>query len=101
MDDDLSDGKLYNSTLYFFADDDEEDQKIKSGDTVKFLPGGLHLMIIGLDGPLVQGDKVSVTLRFEKAGEIVVSFDVRAMGAPAPGPLSNAADPTFHSPAKM
>jgi len=79
----------------------EDGLSIKSGDTVKFLPGGLHLMIIGLNGPLVQGDKVSVTLRFEKAGEIVVSFDVRAMGAPAPGPLSNAADPTFHSPAKM
>jgi len=34
MDDDLSDGKLFNSTLYFFADEDEEDQKIKSGDLV-------------------------------------------------------------------
>lgn len=33
MDDDLSDGKLFNSTLYFFADDDES-KKIKPGDTV-------------------------------------------------------------------
>ena len=49
-------------------------------------------MIIGLSAPLLQGDKVSVTLKFEKAGEIAVSFDVQAMGAPAPGPLSNATD---------
>ncbi len=32
MDDDLSDGKLFNSTLYFFADDDKD--KIKPGDLV-------------------------------------------------------------------
>jgi len=32
MDDDLSDGKLFNSTLYFFPDDD--DKKIKPGDAV-------------------------------------------------------------------
>lgn len=34
MDDDLSDGKLFNSTLYFFVDDDETDKKIKPGDVV-------------------------------------------------------------------
>ena len=50
---------------------------------------------------LVRGDKVPVTLRFEKAGEITVSFDVQAMGATGPGPLSDAADPAIHSTAKM
>jgi copper(I)-binding protein len=69
--------------------------------SVAFAPGSLHLMIIGLVAPLVQGDKVPFTLKFEKAGEISVSFDVRAMGAPAPGPLSNIADPTAHAAAKM
>ncbi len=33
IDDDLSDGKLFNTTLYFFADDDKD--KIKPGDLVK------------------------------------------------------------------
>lgn len=33
LDDDLSDGKLFNSTLYFLPDDDKK--KIKSGDVVK------------------------------------------------------------------
>lgn len=74
---------------------------IEPGGTVKFAPGGLHLMIVGLSAPLVQGDTVPVTLKFEKAGEVTVSFDVQAMGAPAPGPLSNVADPAVHSTAKM
>ncbi len=71
------------------------------GHTVKFAPGGHHLMIIGLTAPLVQGDKVQIALKFEKAGKIAVSFDVRAMGASAPGPLSNATDPAVHAAAKM
>lgn len=74
---------------------------IDAGKIVKCAPGGLHLMIIGLSAPQVQGDKVPMVLKFEKAGEITVSFDVRAMGAPAPGPLSNAAGPTADAVAKM
>ena len=74
---------------------------LEAGKAAKFAPGGLHLMIIGLTTPLTQGDKFPVTLKFEKAGEITVSFDVRAMGAPAPGPLSEATDPTAHAAAEM
>ena len=74
---------------------------IDPGRTVKFAPGGLHLMIVGLAMPLVRGDKVPVTLRFEKAGEITVSFDVQAMGATAPDALSDVAHPAIHSTAKM
>ena len=65
---------------------------IEPGRTVKFAPGGLHLMIIGLSAPLVQGDKVPLALKFDKAGEITVSFDVRTMGAPSPGRVSNSTD---------
>jgi periplasmic copper chaperone A len=64
---------------------------------VKFAPGGLHLMIVGLSAPLLQGDKVPVALKFEKAGEITVTFDVQAMGAPAPRSLINSADPAVHA----
>jgi periplasmic copper chaperone A len=74
---------------------------IESGGVVKFVPGGVHLMIIGLTAPLVQGDKVPVVLKFEKAGEIAISFDVRAMGAPAPGPLTNVGDPAAYAAAGM
>lgn len=74
---------------------------IDPGGTVKFAPGGLHLMIVGLTGPLVQGDKVPLLLKFEEAGEIAVSFDVRAMGAPAPGLVSIVTDPAVPAAAKM
>jgi copper(I)-binding protein len=74
---------------------------IQAGNTVKFAPSGLHLMIVGLSAPLLRGDKVPVNLKFEKAGEIAVSFDVQAMGASAPGPLSHVADPAVDAAARM
>lgn len=57
---------------------------IEPGKTVKLAPGGYHLMLMDLKGPLKQGDKVPVTLEFEKAGKVKLSFDVQAVGAQAP-----------------
>lgn len=74
---------------------------IETGATVKFAPGGLHLMMVGLSAPLKRGDKVPVRLTFEKAGDIAVTFDVQAMGAQAPGPLSDVANPAIRSTAGM
>ena len=59
---------------------------IAPGKTVKFAPGGFHLMMMDLKTPLKQGDKVSVTLEFEKAGKVTASLDVQGVGAPGPGP---------------
>jgi periplasmic copper chaperone A len=59
---------------------------IAPGKTVKFAPGGFHLMMMDLKNPLKQGDKVSVTLEFEKAGKVSASLDVLGVGAPGPGP---------------
>jgi hypothetical protein len=59
---------------------------IAPGKTVKFAPGGLHLMMIDLKNPLKQGDKVAVTLEFEKAGKVTASLDVQGVGAPGPAP---------------
>jgi periplasmic copper chaperone A len=58
---------------------------IEPGKTVKLAPGGLHLMMVDLKSPLKKGDKLPVTLEFEKAGKVTVSFDVQGVGAPAPG----------------
>ncbi|WP_339032515.1 copper chaperone PCu(A)C [Bradyrhizobium symbiodeficiens] len=58
---------------------------IEPGKTVKFAPGGYHLMLQDLKGPFKQGDKVPVTLQFEKAGKVAVSLDVQGVGAQAPG----------------
>jgi copper(I)-binding protein len=59
--------------------------EIPPGATVTLAPGHFHLMMMGLKGPLKQGEKVPVTLVFEKAGSIDVELAVVAMGAtPAP-----------------
>ena len=58
---------------------------IEPGKTVKFAPGGYHLMLMDLKTPLKQGDKVPLTLEFEKAGKVTVSLDVQGVGAQAPG----------------
>lgn len=55
--------------------------EIKPGETVTLAPGGMHLMMMGLKAPLKQGEKVPLTLVFEKAGKIDVDLSVVAMGA--------------------
>ena len=55
---------------------------LPAGKTVEFKPGGLHVMFIGLKQPLAIGSKVPVTLKFEKAGEVKVEFDVVSRAAP-------------------
>jgi len=57
---------------------------IEPGKTVKLAPGGYHLMMLDLKSPLKQGDKVPVTLEFEKAGKVTLSLDVQGVGAQTP-----------------
>jgi copper(I)-binding protein len=57
---------------------------IEPGQTVKLAPGGYHLMLMDLKSPLKQGDKVPLTLEFEKAGKVALSLDVEGVGAQAP-----------------
>jgi copper(I)-binding protein len=58
---------------------------IEPGKTMKLAPGGHHLMFLELDSPFKQGDTEAVTLKFEKAGEVKVLFDVQGIGAEGPG----------------
>ena len=44
-------------------------------------PGGAHLMLVDIKAPFKEGAKVPLTLRFEKAGELRVELQVRALGA--------------------
>jgi periplasmic copper chaperone A len=62
---------------------------IEPGKTVKLAPGGYHLMMFDLKSPLKQGDKVPVTLEFEKAGKVKLSFDVQGVGATGPAGAGN------------
>jgi len=58
---------------------------IDPGKTVKLTPSGYHLMIMDLKSPLKQGEKILVTLVFEKAGKVAVTLDVEGIGAQGPG----------------
>ena len=57
---------------------------IEPGQRIKFAPGGYHLMLLDLNAPLRQGERVPVTLQFEHAGEIKALFEVQGVGAQAP-----------------
>lgn len=58
-----------------------EGLEIAPGESVELKPGGYHLMFMGLKAPLVEGESRSVTLVFEKAGEIEVEFNVEGKAA--------------------
>ncbi len=54
---------------------------IPAGETVILMPGGLHVMFMGLGGdPFEVGEKIEATLVFETAGELDVVFNVEARG---------------------
>jgi hypothetical protein len=57
---------------------------IEPGKTVKLAPGGFHLMLLDLKSPLKQGDKLPLTLEFERAGKVSLSLDVQGIGAQGP-----------------
>lgn len=51
---------------------------IPAGGTVALKPGGYHIMLIGLKGPLSAGGKLALTLKFEKAGAMRLTLPVQA-----------------------
>ena len=57
---------------------------IEPGKTVKLAPGGYHLMMMDLKSPLTIGDKLPITLEFEKAGKVQIFLDVEGVGAQGP-----------------
>ena len=50
---------------------------VPAGQRVELAPKGTHLMLMGLDGPLVAGQSFPVTLRFATAGEQTVTVLVK------------------------
>lgn len=60
--------------------------EIKPGQTIELKPGGYHVMFVGLNKQLEAGQKIKVTLTFEKAGKVDVEFPVQPIGGmPAHG----------------
>ena len=46
--------------------------ELDGGDTTVFQPGGLHVMLVALAGPLVDGGTFDATLEFEAADPVSV-----------------------------
>ena len=46
-------------------------------------PGGAHLMFMDIKRPFKEGEKVTVKLKFEKAGEVSAEFHVGRLGESA------------------
>ena len=59
---------------------------IPAGQPVTLKPGGDHIMLIGLNGPLREGQSFPLTLTFEKAGAREVTVAVEKPGAAGPAP---------------
>lgn len=57
---------------------------IPAGESVTLEPGGNHLMFMGLNGTIKEGDMVPVTLTFEKAGTITLELPAAGTAADAP-----------------
>ena len=51
------------------------------GERVRFAPGGLHLMLIGLEEPLEKGGRFTLRLTFASAPPIEIEVPVMAMDA--------------------
>ena len=61
-----------------------ESFEIPARGSFELKPGGTHLMLMDLRRPLKQGEKVPLTLRLEKGGELQIELTVEALGARRP-----------------
>lgn len=50
--------------------------EVPAGGKASFTPNGLHVMLVGLKGPLKAGQTQVMTLRFQKAGKVKAAFRV-------------------------
>lgn len=60
--------------------------EVSPGQPVVFQPGGLHVMLFDLRAPLRDGESLSLTLTFARAGVVTLNVPIRR-NAPAAQPL--------------
>ena len=63
---------------------------LPAGEPVTLAPGGYHLMLEGLKGPLKPGGAVPIHLTFQKAPPLDVTVQVQPIGAAGPSRTSGA-----------
>ena len=61
---------------------------IPPGQPVTLKPGGEHIMLMGLNQPLREGQSFPLTLNFQKAGPRTVTVAIEKAGATGPGPAA-------------
>jgi len=54
----------------------QEFVQVHAGETVRFEPGSLHVMLIGMKNNLIEGDTITLTLIFQNAGEVTIQVPV-------------------------
>lgn len=62
---------------------------LPAGKSVTLKPGGMHIMLMALTGPLTQGETIPLTLNFEKSGTQQISVPVEKVGAMGPAGAAN------------
>lgn len=61
-----------------------ETLELPAGERVTLAPGGMHLMLMGLQDKLSEGTTFPMTLNFENAGEITAEVSVLRIAAEGP-----------------
>jgi copper(I)-binding protein len=54
----------------------EDGIRIKAGATVELSPGGMHIMVMGLQKPLNKDDSIEITLHFEDGSQLIQNFPI-------------------------
>jgi copper(I)-binding protein len=54
--------------------------EVPAGGSTALKPGGLHVMLINLQEELVPGEKIKLTLNFEKSNPLTIEAEIREMG---------------------
>jgi len=60
---------------------------VAPGSPIELKPGGYHIMLMDLKAPLAEGQSVSVSLTFEKAGKIDTTAVVEKAGSMGPNEM--------------
>jgi len=50
---------------------------IPAGDSLRMVPGGMHLMLTSLDHRAKPGERLTLVLRFARAGDVTLEVPVR------------------------
>ena len=64
-----------------------EGVEVPAGGSASLKPGGFHVMLMGLKGPLFEDTVIPLTLTFEKAGRFEIEVIVEAAGASGSGTM--------------